>query len=199
MQREAYENEESGFSAADLREGLILAGIKELENQGLGGFSLRRVAAAAGVSCAAPYKHFKDKEALLAAIFSYINEKWSLLEEHICALYEDEHGRCIVELCLAAIRFWIGNPHFRSVHMMEKGEGERREDFGFGHRTAALLSEWAEERKMAKEEKAEMLYTVRSLLSGAVMLLADGYLDNDPATFLMLRRSFEKAIGISRG
>lgn len=196
MQRELYENEESGYAAADLREGLILAGIKELENHGLGGFSLRRVAAAAGVSCAAPYKHFKDKDALLSAIFSYINEKWALLEEHICALYKNEKRRSIVELCLAAIRFWIGNPHFRSVHMIEKGEGEGREDFGFGERTAALLAEWAVEKALTDEERAEMLYTVRSLLSGAVMLLADGYLENDPVTFLMFRRAFEKAIPV---
>lgn len=194
MQRELYEYEESGFAAADVREGLILAGIKELENQGLGGFSLRRVAAAAGVSCAAPYKHFKDKEALLAAIFGYINEKWALLEEHIYTLYEKEKRHCIIELCLAAIRFWIGNPHFRSVHMIEKGEGEGSEDFGFGEKTAALLAEWAAEKALTAEERGEMLYTVRSLLSGAVMLLADGYLENVPATFRMFRRAFEKAV-----
>ena len=47
------------------RERLILAGIKVIEENGVSGFSIRRTAAECGVSCAAPYKHFKDKEDLM--------------------------------------------------------------------------------------------------------------------------------------
>ena len=88
----------------ELRENLLLAGISELEGHGLGGFSLRRVAAACGVSCAAPYKHFESKEAFIAAILSYIHEKWELLEGHICAVFPNADTARLVELCLADIR-----------------------------------------------------------------------------------------------
>ena len=45
-----------------LKEKLLAAGIDEIALHGVSGFSLRRVAAACGASCAAPYKHFKNKE-----------------------------------------------------------------------------------------------------------------------------------------
>ncbi|MBQ7030488.1 MAG: helix-turn-helix transcriptional regulator, partial [Thermoguttaceae bacterium] len=59
-----------------IRERLTLAALAEAEAFGFEGFSMRRVANACGVSCAAPYKHFKNKSELLASVISYINEKW---------------------------------------------------------------------------------------------------------------------------
>ena len=59
-----------------IRDRLIAAGIKELETCGVQGFSLRRVAQACGVSCAAPYKHFKDKRAFIEAIAETLNTEW---------------------------------------------------------------------------------------------------------------------------
>ena len=59
-----------------LREKLILAGIKVIEENGVSGFSIRRTAAECGVSCAAPYKHFKDKEDLMTAIILYSKDRW---------------------------------------------------------------------------------------------------------------------------
>src|SRR5262249_12629075 len=46
----------------------IQAGLKLLAEQGLPGFSLRGAAQLAGVSHAAPYRHFADKQTLVAAI-----------------------------------------------------------------------------------------------------------------------------------
>ena len=59
-----------------VRDRLIDAGIRELEAYGAQGFSLRRVAQVCGVSCAAPYKHFKDKQALIEAIADTLNSRW---------------------------------------------------------------------------------------------------------------------------
>ena len=55
------------------RETLILAGLEELNEYGVQHFSTRRVAKACGVSCAAPYKHFKDSHEFIAEILGYIN------------------------------------------------------------------------------------------------------------------------------
>lgn len=51
-----------------LREELITACVALIEAEGIGAVSLRRVARAAGVSPGAPYHHFADRSALLAAI-----------------------------------------------------------------------------------------------------------------------------------
>ena len=58
-----------------LKEKLLSAGIDEIAAHGVRDFSLRRVAAACGASCAAPYKHFKNKEEFLRATIEYIDEK----------------------------------------------------------------------------------------------------------------------------
>ena len=56
------------------RQALILAGIDEINAHGVAAFSVRRVAQACHVSCAAPYKHFRDKREFIAAIIDHVNE-----------------------------------------------------------------------------------------------------------------------------
>jgi AcrR family transcriptional regulator len=60
MARHAYHH-------GDLRAALVAATLRVVRKHGPEGASLRGVAAAAGVSEAAPYHHFRDKTALLAA------------------------------------------------------------------------------------------------------------------------------------
>jgi AcrR family transcriptional regulator len=56
------------YHHGDLRRALILAAERVLERDGPNALSLRGVAREAGVSAAAPYHHFKDKDELLAAV-----------------------------------------------------------------------------------------------------------------------------------
>src|SRR5689334_17108440 len=56
------------YHHGDLRRALIAAGIDLLAEGGATALDLRKVARRAGVSHAAPYRHFEDKRALLAAI-----------------------------------------------------------------------------------------------------------------------------------
>src|SRR5215212_4914161 len=56
------------YHHGDLRNALIRAGQELLAQEGIAGLDMRKVARAAGVSHAAPYRHFADKQALLAAI-----------------------------------------------------------------------------------------------------------------------------------
>ena len=187
---EYYEPDAEGKkNLLDVREALILAGIAELEEHGPVGFSLRRVAMACGVSCAAPYKHFRDKDAFFDAIVSYIDEKWMLLEAHILEVFLDER-ECLLELCLASVRFWIGNPHFRAVRMMQR---EGRERTSVGNAAETLLRRLAE-KAGAQKDTARILYTVRSLVVGATLMLEDGTLENTPKTFSMLREALKKEI-----
>ena len=51
-----------------LREALLKAAIRLIAEAGPAGFTLREVACRAGVSHNAPYRHFRDKDELLAAV-----------------------------------------------------------------------------------------------------------------------------------
>jgi AcrR family transcriptional regulator len=59
---------ESNYHHGDLKNALIAAGVEILAHEGIGSLSLRSVARRAGVSHSAPYAHFADKQALIAAI-----------------------------------------------------------------------------------------------------------------------------------
>ena len=52
----------------DTRRRIIQCALRELDSEGLGGFSLRAVGSAAGLSAMAVYRHFKNKEDLLRAV-----------------------------------------------------------------------------------------------------------------------------------
>ena len=92
-----------------LKEKLLSAGIDEIAAHGVRDFSLRRVAAACGASCAAPYKHFKNKEEFLRATIEYIDEKWEHLSRQIAESLDDPKER-IAQLCIANVKFKLSNP-----------------------------------------------------------------------------------------
>ena len=57
----------ANYHHGDLRRALVTEACAALEREGLEGVSLRKLAAGAGVSHNAPYRHFADRAALLSA------------------------------------------------------------------------------------------------------------------------------------
>ena len=62
---------EKGYHHGNLRKELIEKGIKMINDTGEEKLSLRKLAVECGVSNAAPYTHFKNKDELLKAIYIY--------------------------------------------------------------------------------------------------------------------------------
>ena len=56
------------YHHGNLREALVEAALRLINERGLGGFAFAELARAAGVSPAAPYRHFRDRNALLAEL-----------------------------------------------------------------------------------------------------------------------------------
>jgi AcrR family transcriptional regulator len=56
------------YHHGNLREALVACALRMISERGPNGFTLAEVARAAGVSGAAPYRHFKDRNALIAEI-----------------------------------------------------------------------------------------------------------------------------------
>ncbi|MBH8556234.1 TetR/AcrR family transcriptional regulator [Nostocaceae cyanobacterium CENA357] len=61
-------SEREPYHHGDLRQALITATLELISEKTVEGVSLREVARRVGVSHAAPYRHFADKESLLAAV-----------------------------------------------------------------------------------------------------------------------------------
>lgn len=175
------------YVSSDVRERLLLAGIAELEENGIKGFSLRKAALAAQVSCAAPYRHFKDKEEFIVEIIKYIASKWELMCEQIISVFSDDVRRLVIELAVANLRFWLSNPKFRSVLMLIL-ESDNRENSHFDLFDKSLLSAIDDYSiKCGNTNSAAIKkYTVRALIYGSLMS------KNDANVVLFFREKMEE-------
>ena len=66
--RTAVEKKRGRYHHGDLRRALLDAALEVLSREGAAALTLREVARRAGVTHAAPYRHFTDKQALLATV-----------------------------------------------------------------------------------------------------------------------------------
>jgi len=98
------------YHHGDLRRGLVAAATKLLDRHGAHGVTLREAARQAGVSQAAPYRHFPSKEALLAAVAA---EAFLALKEACVAAVEADPGDPVHRLevvAVAYVRFAVEHP-----------------------------------------------------------------------------------------
>jgi len=102
------------YHHGDLKNALIQAGIEILSREGVNALSLRKVARRAGVSHAAPYAHFADKQALVAAIST---EGYKKLYKRVYRAVQRHQGdplRQFVEAAWAYVEFALTDPdHFK--------------------------------------------------------------------------------------
>ncbi len=67
-QRNTGSGERRGYHHGNLREALIKAALQLIAEKGPSGFTFAEAARAAGVSPAAPYRHYRDRDALMADV-----------------------------------------------------------------------------------------------------------------------------------
>ncbi|MEM7444626.1 MAG: TetR-like C-terminal domain-containing protein [Pseudomonadota bacterium] len=68
QQSNSGRNRRRGYHHGNLREALINAALGLISEKGAAGFTFADAARAAGVSAAAPYRHFRDRDALMADV-----------------------------------------------------------------------------------------------------------------------------------
>ncbi|HEY1708365.1 MAG TPA: TetR/AcrR family transcriptional regulator [Rhizomicrobium sp.] len=101
------------YHHGDLRNALLESARSILENQGLEALSLRAVARGAGVSHAAPYRHFPNHEALLAELAI---EGFNELRADLAAANTPEHeSDRIASIGAAYMRFVARKPALASL------------------------------------------------------------------------------------
>ena len=99
------------YHRKNLKGDLIEAGIALVAKEGLEGFSLRKVAGLCGVSHAAPYSHFGNKDVLLEEMQNYVSESFSAeLEKTIAKCKKPE--ALLMELGKSYLRFFSKHPNY---------------------------------------------------------------------------------------
>lgn len=175
-----------------VRQKLIIFGISEIENHGIADFSLRRVAASCNVSCAAPYKHFKDKEDFIKEIVSYIHSRWLLLQNQIEEFFKGDEKKQLTEVCASYVKFWIANPNFRSVLTLKSKEFELESELSkISDTICTLVKKCCATYGFSPNEADYKCYVICSLVYGAVLMIDNGEMDGEK-TIEMLKKSISK-------
>lgn len=78
--------ERRGYHHGNLREALLAAALRLIGEKGASGFTVAEAARAAGVSPAAPYRHFRDRDQLLAGV---ARQGFERLAEGLQAAWDD--------------------------------------------------------------------------------------------------------------
>lgn len=178
------------------RERLILAGVEELNAYGVQHFSTRRVAKACGVSCAAPYKHFKDTHAFIAEILGYINRQYDAEQHVLLEKYEDASAReQLVQVSLHYIRFLTEHPAFRRIVMQnfQNCDEEYRVLRGqMSIKTYEVVSRYCAEVKMSPEVRKRKTFIVRAIIYSAALFFDNGELEYNEENMEQVRALLER-------
>jgi AcrR family transcriptional regulator len=102
------------YHHGDLKRALTDAALGLVKEKGPKGFTLREVARRAGVSAAAPYRHFSDKAQLLAAVAT---QGFVQLHETLTASATDEPNltRQVLDSGRAYVRWAVTHPDYYQV------------------------------------------------------------------------------------
>jgi AcrR family transcriptional regulator len=172
---------EENLTVDGVRSRLLFSGLKELESHGVSDFSLRRVAQDAGVSCAAPYRHFKDKDELISEVVRFVVDGWTLLSAQIGEIFASDIRLLVIELAVAGLRFWVANGNLRTVMTVSAtiGAGKGGPLADFDRPIADAVVRYCESRGIADSET--VTFKILSMLYGAAMLVDGGYESADRA------------------
>jgi AcrR family transcriptional regulator len=174
--------EKNTYHHGDLRQALIGGAIALIAEQDVSSLSLREVARRVGVSHTAPYRHFQDKEALLAAV---AEEGFIGLTEAMNSGIQqapDDPLKRLEATGVAYVQFAIAHPsHYRVMFSSYRGEqAEHPERARAGWQAFQVLLNVIESGQMAGVVRAgetmRLAWVAWSTVHGLAMLLIDGRL-----------------------
>ena len=178
------------------RETLILAGLEELNEYGVQHFSTRRVAQACGVSCAAPYKHFKDSHEFIAEILGYINRQYDAEQRVVLEKYKNASAReQLVQVSMHYIRFLTEHPAFRRIVMQSFQDCDEEYRVLRGQmsiKTYEVVSRYCEEVQMPPDVRRRKTFIVRAIIYSAALFFDNGELEYNRKNLKQVRELLER-------
>ena len=108
----SWDFQRRGYHHGNLREALMQAAIDLIADKGPSGFTFAEAARSAGVSPAAPYRHFRDRDALLAEVATRGFVKFALELERAWAEGRPDPQAAFIRLGRAYVAFARSEPAY---------------------------------------------------------------------------------------
>lgn len=169
------------YHHGDLRNALIIAAAELIEERGSPDFAMSEAAKRAGVSAAAPYRHFKDREALLAAVseLCFIGLGEAALKTR--AAWPEGSRRCIIELGRMYIDYVAARPAFYNLMWVQDGAHDRA-DGDDEHRPGfytfvGAVEAWCRKQGLSKSNPLDLAIKLWAMAHGLAVLRINGQIE----------------------
>ena len=174
------------YHHGELRTALVGAALDLLAEDGADALSLRAVARRAGVSAMAPYRHYPDKEALLAAVAAHGFD--GLRDALRQADAEALPGQALVAQAVAYVGYAVGRPALFRLMFGLKRLGAHPELMAAGGAAYAVLGDRIAAELPAEADREAHTLGCWSLVHGLASLVLDGLVAVEAAADDLARR-----------
>ncbi len=186
----------NGVNMEDTRTQICEAARTIFAKEGVDGISMRRIAADVGITPTAIYRHFTDKNALVAAI---VDEGFAILENKMRQTPRGRTGReTLMRLLDGYTDFALAYPQYYDFMFLLPRTDVRRYPDDFRRRESAtfnilldLVSETIQSGEFKQDEALETSLTIWSHAHGFMSLYRCGRFGDHPVRF---RRSFGRSL-----
>lgn len=170
------------YHHGNLRAALVQATLRAIAEDGPEGFTLRDVARRAGVSPAAPYRHFKDKDELLAAVAAECAERLGqMVSAAVAEAPPNEPLAQFRQVGIANVAFAVAHPeHFRALNVpgiasrLPEEQQRRLEAWHDDQRRALAAAQ--EAGVIAKIPLDDLVLAAAALVHGLSHMIVEGQL-----------------------
>jgi AcrR family transcriptional regulator len=179
---------------------IAVAARRLLDKEGAEAVTMRRVAAAAGITAMAIYRHYPDRAALLSAL---ADEGFDELAGDLkCRRFNGDLEKRLLKMADLYLDHALENPRLFELMFLKPRKGARQypEDFtARGSPTATLMADVIASGmaggELKRDDHWEITFEMGALSHGLIMLYLGGRVDLSPWAFRALyRRSFQRYV-----
>ena len=169
------------YHHGDLRNALIIAAAELIEENGTLDFSLAEASRRAGVSSAAPYRHFKDRDALLEAVAELAFLGLTEDSNAVAAEHADGSEECILALGRTYIAYLLEHPQFYNLMWGENAaqvppDDSRLTTSGF-YVLVRQVQLWCEQQGVEGQDALELAVKLWCMAHGLASLAMNNSID----------------------
>lgn len=183
----------------ETKEKFIDAALEELYLYGTAGFSIRNVAKTCGLSCAAPYRHFKSKNELIQEVITAVADRWKARVDSLLKSHSGSTRQKLLDISIEYIRFLCENKGYFSVVVMNErflSPEQIREKSLISKEVRGIVDTYCDEVNMNAEAKVRKTFIVRALILGAAEMMTADSLHYTEENIEMVRQCIDREFDI---